>query len=159
MTFYRRILRQIIDPDLFTKNITIDADDILLNQKINTILYIMKENDLFETKSITCGLFSITEKELVKQFEITKPTNNQVYDFIMYLNSIGELKNYLLQDFKIIPDEDVFYGDINELLDIKTNTVKNYDKICPSCNLIPEYDFDEICDYCKYCKTHNTENI
>ena len=146
MEFYKRILKTILKSDLYS------YDDILINSKASVIAYIIITNKLYDENPIQVGIFQISEKELssIKSIRISKPTNDDIYDLLLYLDSINELNNYMSLDIKLIPNYDNFYDDLNEKIGLLKDSRKiNINKICPSCNMIPYYDFNSECDLCK----------
>lgn len=143
MSFYRRVLQNMLQND----NTTID--DIIMNSRALTIAYIMKTNNLFDEKLIRVGIVSVSEATLMKSLKIEKPTNNEIYDLLYYLDSINELENYMSMNDKLIPTYDRFYEDMNRKLGLSIAEKKlNIEKVCPKCKLIPYYDFDDMCDLC-----------
>lgn len=155
MSFYRRIIDTIIDNKYPT------IDDYLMNPRACTIAYIMNINDLFDDKLVRCGIISISEKTIMKSMKIPHPTNNELYDLLYYLDSIQELENYLSMNSRMLPVYDSFYEDMNKKLGFNNDNKKrrkiNVEKICPSCKMIPYYDFTDTCDYCKM--NHDDEFI
>ena len=146
MEFYRRILNRILSKD------SVNIDDIIINPRATTVLYIMKQFNLLDTTIIRCGCINISEKILIQMIKINRPTNNELYDLILYLDYINELDNYMNIDDKIIPKYDEFYDDINEKIGLKIKQhpkkMNTDNKICPVCHLIPYYKFEDKCQYC-----------
>ena len=142
--FYRRILSNVLETDSPSTN------DIIMSQRACVIIYLMNKFELLSKESIKVGIFSTTEQELFKMIKLPKITNNQLYDFLMYLDSIGELDNYLSLESKQFPKYDSFYKELNEKLGLgKTKKTLNKFKKCPKCKMIPYFDFVEVCDICK----------
>ena len=143
MAFYRRILKDIMKSDSFT------IEDLLTNSRALTILYIMKINNLFDDTLIKCNMFEINEKFIIQTLQLQKPTNNEIYDLILYLDSENELDNYMSLSTRLMPTYDRFYDDINIKIGLNKDGKKiNTSKICPSCHLMPYYDFNDVCEIC-----------
>lgn len=127
------------------------ADDIVYSGQFTVLINLMLKNNGFSTEPIKTGLVSTTEKDVMlskyKDF-ISKPTNDDLYDFLYYLDSKGKLDEYLARSDKIMPCKDTFYDDMNEKLGIETKDTYNYCKVCPKCGLIPFTDFSTVCSMC-----------
>ena len=147
MSFYRRILKNILN------NESSNIEDILINTRALTVLYIMKIHNLLDKNDVKCGVIEISESYIFDMVHIEKPTNNDIYDLLLYLDYENELDNYMSLNNKLIPKYDSFYDDINEKIGLKKINQKNIniDKVCPICHMIPYYDFDEKCDVCRNC--------
>ena len=137
--FYNRILKK------FGNTI----DDYIENPRASTVLYIMKQFQLLDKTKHKIGIFMISEQDVVNSIELNQYTNNQLYDLLYYLDDIGELDNYLSMKEHVIPKYDDFYEDMNKkIYKEKQKKIINTEKVCPICNTIPYYDFEDVCDEC-----------
>ena len=106
--FYRRILSKVLE----TENPSIK--DIIMSPRACVIIFLMNKFRLLSKEPIKVGIFTINEQELLRMSRLPRITNNQLYDFLMYLDSIGELDNYLSLESKELPKFDSFYNKLNE---------------------------------------------
>lgn len=141
--FYRQLFVEEMD-----KN---GPDNVPYTSQFGVLINLMIKNNGFSDEPIGTGLVVTTEKEVMlakyKEF-ISKPTNDDLYDFLYYLDSKGKLDEYLARDDKLMPVKDAFYSDMNERLGLDAKSIYNYTKVCPHCGLIPFTDFDDICSIC-----------
>jgi len=143
--FYRREISKVLNGQVPS------IENIQMNTRACCLLSAMNKSQLLTSQQSKVGVFSISEEELMKMIQLPKTTNAQLYDTLMFLDSVGDLQEYLKQKSCPLPTFDSFFVEMNKKLNLSvTSKSVNTEKRCKKCNMIPFYDFDgDLCDYCK----------